>query len=292
MRVRVAWSVFAVTVVMVVADVILAAQAVSLVSDLAIGFHGFPFIHGAVVGSAWMGALIISRYERHPIGWLLCIQGVVGAASILLETYAFWGQEADGPGPDSLAAVSAWLATLLGGQLIIGGLALMFLLAPDGHLLSPRWRYAVWLTGVGVALCLLAIVTVDPTEFVLVDSEEGLGATRGARARIEMMEAGHKLQVFVRGQAVIQGGGLGHVTNALLDLERTLDHVEPAHQRPPRGRANEPGENLYRGRLARAVRPQKTQDLSGFDLKIEIDEGVYVAISLAERFGTNHERSW
>ena len=38
----------------------------------------------------------------------------------------------------------------------------------------------MWLTGVGVALCLLAIVTVDPTEFVLVDSEEGLGATRGA----------------------------------------------------------------------------------------------------------------
>jgi hypothetical protein len=177
-RARLAWSLFAVTVLFCVVDVVVAVQAVSLVSETAIGFHGFPFVHGAVIGSAWMGALILSRYDRHPIGWLLSIQGIVGGTTVLLEAYAFWGQEAGGPGPDSLAAVSAWLATLLGGQFVIGILALMFLLAPDGHLLSPRWKYAVWVTVAGVALCLLAILSANPTDFRLVTDEDTLGLTR------------------------------------------------------------------------------------------------------------------
>ena len=84
MRARLAWTLFAVTTLLTVTDIVVAAQAVSLFSDTAIGIHGFPFVHGAVVGAAWMGALIVSRYERHPVGWLLCLQGIVGAASILL----------------------------------------------------------------------------------------------------------------------------------------------------------------------------------------------------------------
>ena len=59
-----------------------------------------------------MGALIVSRYARHPIGWLLSAVGVLTAVSLLTEAYAYWVQEADGPGTSAMGGVSAWLAQL------------------------------------------------------------------------------------------------------------------------------------------------------------------------------------
>ena len=166
------------TVALVVADVVVASHAVSLTSETAIAVHGFPFIHGAVVGSAVMGTLIISRYERHPIGWLLSIVGAAGAVSLVSEAYAFWVQENDGPGPAALGGVAAWVATLFGGQVVLAGIALMFLLAPDGHLLSRRWRYAAWLTAAGALLCMLAILSTPPATFHLVTAEAEIGPAR------------------------------------------------------------------------------------------------------------------
>ncbi len=102
--------------------------------------HGFPFVDGAVLGCAVMGALIVSRDDRHPIGWLLSLVGVHQRRSpCVTEAYAHLGHRARaGPGSRSLGGVAGWLSSLLGGQLAIAGLALMFLLAPDGQLLSPR----------------------------------------------------------------------------------------------------------------------------------------------------------
>ncbi|KQW45181.1 hypothetical protein ASC77_20630 [Nocardioides sp. Root1257] len=169
-----AWT----TVVLAVADVVVAAQAVPLTSETAIAVHGFPFVELAVVGSAVLGALIVARYPRHLIGWLLTIVGVTGAVSLVTEAYAFWVQENDGPGPAALGDIAAWLSTLTGGQVSIAGLALMFLLAPDGHLLSRRWRYAAWVIVVGAALCLLAVLTMSPIGYHLLTDEAQMGPTR------------------------------------------------------------------------------------------------------------------
>lgn len=178
MPARLAWSLFVVTVVLVTADVLVAAQSVSLTSETAVAVHGFPFVHGACVGCGLMGALIVSRYARHPIGWLLSAVGVSTAVSLLTEAYAYWVQEGDGPGPGALGAVSGWVSQLSGGQVVVALLALMFLLAPDGHFLSRRWRYAALVPGVGAALCLAAILSFDPAEFVLVNSDDQFGPVR------------------------------------------------------------------------------------------------------------------
>ena len=96
--------------------------------------HGFPFVDGAVLGCAVMGAVIVTRYERHPIGWLLSVIGFTSAISLLTEAYAIWVISEGGPGSRSLGGISGWVSSLVGGQLAIAGLALMFLLAPDGRL--------------------------------------------------------------------------------------------------------------------------------------------------------------
>ena len=166
------------TAALVAVDVVISARSVALWSETAVAVHGFPFIHGAVVGSAVMGALIVARYPRHPIGWLLSAVGTVGAVSLVTESYAYWVQEADGPGPASLGGAAAWVSMLTGGQLEIAGLALMFLLAPDGRLLSRRWRYAAWLTGLGALSCLVAVLSIPPAGFRLYTSEDELSPAR------------------------------------------------------------------------------------------------------------------
>jgi hypothetical protein len=204
---RVAWALAGLTLLLVVADVLVAAQAVALTSETAVAVHGFPFVHGAVLGSAVMGALIISRYERHPIGWLMGLVGVFSSVSLLAETYAYWVQESDGPGPDALGGVAAWASWLVGGQLAIAGIALMFLLAPDGHLLSPRWRYAAWVTAGGAALCLVAVATMDPTTFRLQTQEDVIDPVRGA--------------MLTLGFTTISGGLVASLVSMLLRLRRS-----------------------------------------------------------------------
>lgn len=166
------------TAVLVTLDVVISTRSVTLWSETAVAVHGFPFIHGAVLGSAVMGALIVARYPRHPIGWLLSGVGTLGAVSLVTEAYAYWVQEADGPGSASLGGVAAWVSTLTGGQLEIAGLALMFLLAPDGRLLSRRWRYAAWLTCFGALLCLVAVLSIPPASFRLYTGENELSPVR------------------------------------------------------------------------------------------------------------------
>ena len=72
--------------------------------------HGFPFVDGAVLGCAVMGALIVSRDERHPIGWLLSVVGLTSAVSLLTEAYSIWVVTEGGPGSRSLGGVLGWVS--------------------------------------------------------------------------------------------------------------------------------------------------------------------------------------
>ena len=119
------------------------ARAYGLISSVAISEKSWPLIDAAAVGSSVVGALIVSRLPRHPIGWLLSVVGFVGAIALVGESYSVWVVEEDGPGPESLGHAVGWVAALVGSPIILTMLAIMFLVAPDGRLLSPGWRLAV-----------------------------------------------------------------------------------------------------------------------------------------------------
>ncbi|MET1060821.1 MAG: GAF domain-containing protein [Nocardioides sp.] len=174
MRTRIVWSVAGLTVVLAILDVLITAQYRDLFSEEAVAQHGFPFVSGATVGSAVLGAAIVSRAGRHPIGWLLLLVGSTGALSLMAEAYSLWVLDADGPGPTTLGSISGWIASLIGGQLAIAGLALMFLLAPDGHLLSRRWRFAVGALLVGALACTGTLLTLNPTTYDFTSNDIGI----------------------------------------------------------------------------------------------------------------------
>lgn len=97
---------------------------------------------------AGTGALVLSRYPRHPIGWLLCGNGLVSA--IPGDLAQGWGLRAAAEGwPGGPTAEWIQTATWLPTAPV---LVLTLLLFPDGRLPGRRWRAVVWASVVGAVL--------------------------------------------------------------------------------------------------------------------------------------------
>src|ERR687898_731782 len=91
-----------------------------------------------------VGALIASRHPANPVGWLLCLFGLVISVSHFGAQYAIYALLAQ---PDSLPAgqAMAWIVSWV--LPIINGLRVFYiLLFPTGRLPSRRWRWLGWLT--------------------------------------------------------------------------------------------------------------------------------------------------
>src|SRR5215217_9060827 len=101
-----------------------------------------------------IGALIVSRLPRNPIGWIFCGVGLFYQLQHVALAYSNYAV-AEG---FSFARVeyAAWFSAWVG----FGGLVLAFvfliLLFPDGRLLSRRWRIVALAAVLGAALAALA----------------------------------------------------------------------------------------------------------------------------------------
>ena len=82
------------------------------------------------------------------------------------EAYSVWVLDGNGPGTPYSAHVAAWASPLLGWPAFTA-LIFVFLLSPDGHLPSPRWRWAAWVTVTGLCLHTLGTLTLHPGDFVV-----------------------------------------------------------------------------------------------------------------------------
>jgi hypothetical protein len=112
-----------------------------------------------------MGAVIVSRKPGHPIGWILCAIPLAGSTEDFTFGYAAYDLSARSgslPGADIMVVWQA-VSSL---PFVVALLMFLFLLFPDGHLLSPRWRFVAWLGigAVGVTVPLLALRP-GPLEF-------------------------------------------------------------------------------------------------------------------------------
>jgi hypothetical protein len=156
---RLAWSLWLLAMVLVALSVLLgvrnAATVAAFVADTLV-------IVPMVVSFATVGALIAARHPRNPIGWLFASFAAIVGLVLLAGEYASDALvTAPGsiPGGDWAAWLGAWS---LGFTIAIP--AFIFLLFPDGHLLSPRWRPFAWLIvangTLGVALAALSNLAV------------------------------------------------------------------------------------------------------------------------------------
>ncbi len=165
MRARIAWGIVALTTVAFILDTWFTAAHYSLLGEETWANHGWPLSSLAGLGYAVMGALIISRYPRHRLGWLLSAASLL-SVTLATDAYSTWVLDGDGPGSAYWAHVAAWAGPLLGWPAFTAQI-IVFLTAPDGRLLSPRWRWAVWVALAGVILHTLGTLTIRPSEVVV-----------------------------------------------------------------------------------------------------------------------------
>lgn len=164
MHARLAWGLFGLTITAVILDTVFTAAYRPLLSEATWADHGWPLAPLAGLGCALMGALIVTRYPTHMLGWLLSAASLL-TVTLAADAYSLWVLEGDGPGSPYWAHVTDWASPLLGWPAFIA-LILIFLISPTGHLASPRWRWAVWVTLAGLALRTLGTLTTRPGDFL------------------------------------------------------------------------------------------------------------------------------
>ena len=106
------------------------------------------------ISYAPVGALIASRHPENPVGWLLCLFGLIISISHFGAQYAIYALLAQ---PDSLPAgqAMAWIISWI--LPVIIGLSVFYIpLFPTGRLPSRRWRWLAWLT---VAFVLVGVIS-------------------------------------------------------------------------------------------------------------------------------------
>ncbi len=137
-------------------EVVIAIVA-SLVVDLGFGAAVNSFVvTNSVMGLAFpiAGVLIAWQRPRNPIGWLLLAQGIGHATTAAVSPVLEFGIDADWP-EGALRTLATFYAYSWPWSI---GLCLpvVLLLFPDGRLLSPRWRWPLWVIILGSPLFVLA----------------------------------------------------------------------------------------------------------------------------------------
>lgn len=99
-----------------------------------------------VVTSSTVGLLIVRRRRGNPIGWILCASAALFAFSIFSGMYTIRTLVTH-PGSLPAGNVAAWFSAWVQG-LVYPLFIYLFLLFPDGHPPSRRWRPVLWITGV------------------------------------------------------------------------------------------------------------------------------------------------
>jgi hypothetical protein len=130
----------------------------------------------AVIGYAFVGALVASRQPDNAVGWILLATGILLSLGALVDANLL---SADAPARGLSAWLSEWAWFV---WLALAGIFLP-LLFPDGRLVSRRWRPVLWL---GVVSLFLSVVgsafepgRLDVDSPVPVDNPLGIGGAVG-----------------------------------------------------------------------------------------------------------------
>ncbi len=109
-----------------------------------------------LLGFVTLGVLVSYRRPGNAVGWIITGMGISLALSGFAQSYGVFALYTD-PGSLPGGEVMAWLSSWTVIPSLFAAPALLFLLFPDGHLISRRWLMVFWL--VIAATCLTVLST-------------------------------------------------------------------------------------------------------------------------------------
>ena len=97
-----------------------------------------------LIGFIALGLLVVYRRPRNPVGWIIAGVGVAAVVAGFAESYAVYALFTE-PGSLPGGRTMAWLSSSLVIPVLFAAPAMLFLLFPNGNLMSRRWRVVFWL---------------------------------------------------------------------------------------------------------------------------------------------------
>jgi signal transduction histidine kinase len=163
---RLAWSMFTATAALATAHGVLVVTGSVELADPEAGLNSFPIITVGCVLGALIGALVATRQPRNPVGWLF-LGGQLGTGvGLVSQAYAFRVLQDAALGPPLAGQLAGVVASALGASWALSVLAAVFLLFPDGSLLSRRWRVVLWALPVPQVAVIVSTVVVVPLDSI------------------------------------------------------------------------------------------------------------------------------
>lgn len=199
-RVARVWA--AIAVALMLLNLVLAVRYVALTGD-ATGFLSHQLLLPlSTVVYALLGVAVITHRPANPIGWIFLITGTAYALTALSAGIIAYGSSLPAAISPALADLALWLGNWIWLPATILPTTFVFLLFPDGHLPSPRWRPVAWAVGLGMALIAVGLALYPgPVE------SWGTGpnpyALAGADAALDM--------IITAGSALLLIGGIGSI---------------------------------------------------------------------------------
>jgi class 3 adenylate cyclase len=112
------------------------------------------------ISYAFLGALVASRQPTNAVGWLFLALAFVQALPGATTQYALYALVTEPSTP--FTPWVPWIGYVSSSLVYPAGLApIALLLIPNGRLVSPRWRWVIWV-GIGLTAILLAMSVLDP----------------------------------------------------------------------------------------------------------------------------------
>jgi hypothetical protein len=140
----ISWVVFPLAVVLTLGRIYLSTLNRAADAPLVAGIVTSTLLELVVLGFVALGLIVANRRPRNPVGWIIAGAGVTASASDFVESYAVYALITD-PGSIPGGEVMAWVSNWIFIPVIFAAPAMLFLLFPDGNLISRRWRPVFWI---------------------------------------------------------------------------------------------------------------------------------------------------
>jgi hypothetical protein len=140
----ISWVVLPVAVVLMLGRIYFSALNRAADVPLAAAIVVSTLLELVVLGFIALGLLVAYRRPRNPVGWIIAGASLTALASDLVESYGVYALITD-PGSIPGGEVMAWVSNWMFIPVIFAAPSMLFLLFPDGNLLSRRWRPVFWI---------------------------------------------------------------------------------------------------------------------------------------------------